>query len=158
MMKMTVVAVWTELREGKNPTQTNNGTTNKPKTCLRASETKRRGLSQTTWKQAFRKSLHWSVGKLNNLYLLRTRRSCTKMKKSDGRFLFCYSKREHRCFSVPRGFPWGSYWSRKTWWRRDRLPPCQSVKKRSVSYSAPSIGNESDIYSQTHVCASSLFV
>lgn len=130
-------------------------TKKQPKICLRASETKNRGLFQIIWK-----SLHRSVGKLNNLCLLRTSRSCTKMekKKSDGRFLFFYSKRQHRCLSVPRGFPWGSYWSRKTWWRRDRLPPCQSVKKCSVSYSAPSIGNESDIYSKTHVCASSLFV
>lgn len=40
----------------------------------------------------------------------------------------------------------------------DTSPLVKSVKKCSVPHSAPSIGNESDIYSQTHVCASSLFV
>jgi len=113
---------WTELRKKNKPkTKTKNPTTQQtnPKPASAHPRQITGGLFQRMRKQASRegkkKSLHRSVGKLNNLYPPRTRRSCTKMrrggkkkkekKSSDGRFLFFYSKREHRCFSVPRGFP-----------------------------------------------------
>lgn len=74
---------------------------------------------------------------------------------NNGRFIFLYSKRELLCFERVS--------LRKLLKQKDMMetrspPPCQSGKKCSVPCSAPSIGNESDIYSKIHVCASSLFV
>lgn len=105
------------------------------------------------------KSLYPSADKLNHLYLLRTRRSCTKMEKKKVMADF-YSSIQNASIDASL-FREGFLEEATEAERHDGdeiASPHQRVKKRSLPCSAPSIGNESDICSKTHVCASSLFV
>lgn len=111
-------------------------------------------------KVAFRKSLYRSAEKLNHLYLLRTRRSCTKMERKKKVMADFYSSIQNACIDASL-FREGFLEEATEAERHDGdeiALPRQRAKKCSTPCSAPSIGNESDIYSKTHVCASSLSV